>query len=129
MANGYYGENWESIEDMIKPLDSVLEKFSREKDIPLTKSDRSPGYRAFRWESDIGRLIEIFLESEEHLTWRMGVTAYEDRKDGRFWKTKTFYMPGPLSGIHDHLPQLLKECWETVSGWESDQLYNASSAS
>ncbi len=129
MANGYYGENWEKIEDMIKVVDPILEKFALEKGVVLTKSDRSPGYRAYRWKSDIGRLIEIFLESEEHLTWRMGVIAYEDRKEGRFWKNKTFYMPGPISGIHENLEHLLEECWLTVSSWKSEQLYNANPAS
>ena len=88
MADGYYGENWDAIEEMVKPLDPDLEKFAQIKQLSLTKSGKSPGYRAFRWETDIGRLIEIFVESEEHLTWRMGITAYEDRKEGRFWRTK-----------------------------------------
>ena len=65
--------------------------------IELAKNGNSPGYRRFRWSSDIGRLIEIVMDNYELRTWRVGVTAYEDRPEGRFWKTETLFMPGPMS--------------------------------
>jgi hypothetical protein len=129
MANGYYGDNWDEIEEMVKPLDEELERFASDKKLSFIKSERSPGYRAFRWETDIGRLIEIFLESEEHRTWRLGITAYEDRKDGRYWKTETIYMPGSISTLHKNLDDLLEASWMTVSNWKTEDLYNASRAS
>jgi hypothetical protein len=125
MANGYYGEDWDELESLIRPSDAILEKFALEKDILLEKNGKAPGYRGYRWETDIGRLLEIFIESYEYRTWRMGITAYEDRPEGRFWKTKTLFMPATISSLEPKLEGLLEEGWRTVTSWKSKDLYGA----
>ena len=128
MANGYYGEDWDELDALITPFDPLLEKFALAKGVQLTKNGKSPGYRAFRWETDIGRLIEIFIESYEYRTWRMGIIAYEDRAQRRFWKNETLFMPESIDKLEPDLEKLLEKGWETVSRWKSDDLSSANYA-
>jgi hypothetical protein len=131
MANGFHGtdKQWERIVKPLRELDPILEEFGLEKALELGKNVKNWPNREFRWKNDLERLIEIFLESEKHLSWTLWVCAYEDRyKDrtsNRHWRRRTLAKAVSIDFMLENLPNLLEEGWLDVTAWTSNDLESA----
>lgn len=127
MANGFYGtrDGWERITKPLYSLDSILEQFGRDKGLTLRRNTRNWPSREFRWTDTLNRLIQVFLESDKHLTWTFWICAYEDRSDQRYSRAETLAKAISLERLQDDLHDHLEEGWRKVISWESEDLYAA----
>jgi len=124
MPNGHYGDraSWERISRPLVALDVELEAFSVEAGLPLRRNTRNWPNREFRWSDSLNRFIQIFLESEEHMTWTLWICASEDRDDGRYWKQETLAKAAPIEQLKANLPELLEKARTKVCSWSSSDL-------
>jgi hypothetical protein len=127
MANGFYGssDDWDRISQPLLLIDPKLERFARDKGLELKRNTKNWPDREFRWRDGLGRLIQIFLESEEHLTWTMWICADEERSGKRYWRTKRLAKAVKIEKLDDALEELLNAGWEDVTNWVSGDLYSA----
>ena len=124
MPNGFHGsrESWDRIEAPLRSLDSTFETFAREHGLSVSRNGRGWPERSIRWGHPIDRLIQLFLESEEHLTWTLWVCASEDRASRRFWRHTSLRKAVPIDEIASDLVGLLSEAWQMAEAWSSDDL-------
>ena len=124
MANGFYGSKseWERITIPLERLDPELEKFARAKGLTLGKNTKNWPDREFRWEDTLRRLIQVYLEDQERLTWTMWICASEDRPSGRFWKQQTLIKAVTIEDLDSQLPDLLESAWLAVKQWNATDL-------
>jgi len=127
MANGFHGtaDSWERITKPLTLLDPELEAFGNGKGLALEKNTKNWPDREFRWADRLGRLIQIFLESERQLTWTLWVCAYEDRDNQRYWRTKTLKKAVSIEQLQRNLSGDLEDGWREVTSWKSEDLYSA----
>lgn len=127
MPNGFHGtkEEWERIIAPLEKLDPVLEAFGAARDLTLVKNARNWPNRAFRWDSPVNRLIEIYAEGEPHSTWTFWVCASEDRDAGRYWKKESLLRAADISTLTERLLELLEAGWLLVTSWGSTDLERA----
>jgi hypothetical protein len=124
MPNGHYGDraSWERISQPLLVLDDELEAFSAEAGLPLRRNTRNWPDREFRWSDSLNRLIQIYLESEEHLTWTIWICASEDRNGSRYWKQETLAKAVPIEQLKGNLPELLESARTKVCSWSPGDL-------
>ena len=124
MANGFFGSKseWERITIPLERLDPELEKFAIEHGLTLGKNTKNWPDREFRWEDTLRRLIQVYLEDQERLTWTMWICASEDRPSGRFWKQQTLIKAVPIEDLDSQLPDLLESAWLAVRQWTATDL-------
>lgn len=124
MPNGFHGsrEKWERLEAPLRSLDPTLEDFSGRHGMPLSRNSRGWPERSFRWGAPLSRLIQIYLEDEERLTWNLWLCASEDRPSGRYWKRAFLRSAVPLEEIGADLETLLGESLRTVESWSAEDL-------
>ena len=78
--------------------------------------------RSLRWDSNPERLIQVYLEDEEQLTWNLWLCAGEDRGGQRFWKNQMLCRNVPMSEIRPVIEQLLDEALTIVGSWQAEDL-------
>ena len=127
MANGFHGPKnaWERITTPLVSLDEELELFASHRGVTLGKNTKNWPNREFRWFDQMERLMEIFLEDERYLTWTLWICAYEDRTDGRYWRTKTLRKAASVKKLQETLRTDLEDGWQTVTRWRPEDLYPA----
>ena len=93
MANGYQGtkEGWQRIAEPLERLDKKLEQFASDKGLPFAVNTKNWPNREYRWLYKIDRLIEIFLESEESLTYTLWICAYDYENGARLRKREIIF--------------------------------------
>lgn len=124
MPNGFYGSrgSWERIESPLRPLDPILEAFARQHGMSLGRNHHDWPERSLRWGQPISRLIQIYLEDEDRLTWNVWLCASEDRSSGRYWRREFLCQAVPIEEISRNLPGLLRQAREIVEQWSAQDL-------
>ncbi len=119
MANGFYGDSdaWDRISLPLLLIDPKLERFAKAKGLELKRNAKNWPDREFRWRDDLDRLIQIFLESEENLTWTMWITASEDRSGKQYSRSKTLAKAVRIEQLEKQLDELLDHGWDEVTSW------------
>jgi hypothetical protein len=124
MPNGFHGtqEEWERIEAPLRALDHRLEEFAHAQGMRLARSERNWPSRSLHWGDDVQRMIQIYLENADELTWNLWVCASQDRDSRRYWKHSFVRRAVPLAEIDSNLPELLPASKRTVDAWEPQDL-------
>ena len=124
MPNGFHGsrEAWDRIEAPLRALDPTFEAFARKLGVPLGRNTRSWPERSVRWGSQLSRLIQLYLEDEDRLTWTLWVCASEDRSSARYWRREFLRKGVPIEDVAPQLASLLERAHELVTGWSSRDL-------
>ena len=124
MPNGFHGsrETWDRIEAPLRPLDPALEAFAHKLGVPLTRNSRNWPERSLRWGEPVSRLIQLYLEDEDRLTWTLWVCASEDRTSARYWRRESLRKDVPIEEISSHLASLLDQAHQLVTRWSSKDL-------
>lgn len=124
MPNGFHGspEEWERITAPLRPLDPVLSEFAARHGMALERGGRAWPSRSLRWGGSVDRLIQIFLEDEDALTWNLWICASQDRTAGRHWKQRYLRRGVPIDRIEEDLEALLEEARGVAEGWTGADL-------
>lgn len=124
MPNGFHGspESWDRIEGPLRALDPTLEAFAHEHGMSLGRNHHGWPERSLRWGRPVGRLIQIYLDDEERLTWNVWLCASEDRPSGRRWRREFLRKAVPIEEISGDLGTLLDEARRLVEGWSPRDL-------
>ena len=124
MPNGFHGPDdaWRRMEAPLLGLDPVLERFARDQGLAIRRNHHNWPERSLIWGEPIRRLIQIYLEDEETLTWNLWLCASEDRGSSRYWKNAFLLRAAPIEDLERTLPDLLEEARRRVDSWSSDQL-------
>ena len=124
MPNGFYGssEDWDRIEAPLRLLDPVLQDFASEHGMSLGSNHHNWPERSLQWGAPVSRLVQLYLEDENHVTWNLWLCASEDRHSGRYWRSEFLRKAVPIEEISGNLAALLEEARNTVESWSSQDL-------
>lgn len=124
MPNGFHGSRakWDRMEAPLRPLDPILVTFARRHEMSLGRNGHDWPERSLRWGGTPGRLIQVYLENEDELTWNLWLCAFEDRPSGRFWKSEFLRKAVPIGEIRDDFMGLLEEARRIVEAWSARDL-------
>jgi hypothetical protein len=125
MPNGFYGpkKDWERVEAPLLQIDAILASFAALHGLTGRANYHNWPERSLLWSSNgIRKLIQIYLEDENDLTFNLWISASEDRGRERFWKQQFFKNAAPFQEIEKDLPQLLSTAKETLDTWTSGDL-------
>ncbi len=124
MPNGHHGtdEEWKRLEGPLRDIDESIEAFAKRHGMAIGRNYHSWPERSLRWDSNPERLIQVYLEDEERLTWNLWLCASEDRGGQRFWKNQMLRRNVPMSEIRPVIGQLLDEALTIVGSWRAEDL-------
>ena len=124
MPNGYHGtkEEWRRLEAPLREIDAALELFAKRHNMALSRNYHSWPERSLCWGADPERLIQIYLEDEQRLTWNLWLCASEDRGGQRFWKQQSLRHDIQMADMRLAIGALLDESFLIVSAWRSEDL-------
>ena len=124
MPNGFHGtrEAWDRMEAPLRALDPVLEAWATRHGMSLSRNSHAWPERSLAWGAPVERLIQIYLEDQDRLTWNVWICAFEDRPSGRHWKREFLRSDEPIARIDTDLERLLGEAARIVDGWSTDDL-------
>jgi len=125
VPNGFTGsqEDWVCLEAPLQGIDEALSAFARSAGLTVTSNYHNWPSRSLQWSSHgLSRLIQIYLTKPETGTYDLWICASEDREHGRFWKQKHLRSAARLEDIKADLADLLREAYETVEAWKSNEL-------
>jgi hypothetical protein len=128
MANGFTGSaaEWARMEAPLRELDDTLAEFASQHRLSVTRGDKWPD-RSIRWHNDISRMIQIFLEDEDLLTFNLWLCAYQDRQGRRYWKQETSIRAQRVAQFKDGLSDLLADAYRKLQSWTVADLAFATS--
>jgi hypothetical protein len=124
MPNGHYGtdEEWKRLEGPLRDIDEPIEAFARRHGMAISRNYHNWPERSLRWDSNPERLIQVYLEDEERLTWNLWLCAGQDRGGQRFWKNQMLRRNVPMSEIRPVIERLLDEALTIVGSWQEEDL-------
>ena len=124
MPNGFHGthETWVRLEAPLRSLDPVLERFAQDYGLSIGRNYHNWPERSLTWGAPISRLIQVYLEDEEALTWNVWLCAAEDRGPARYWRQEFLKRAVSIEEIEHALSELLEEARLRVESWSSDEL-------
>ena len=127
MPNGFSGptEEWQRIESPLRTIDDLLQAFAARHRMMVTHNYHNWPERSLTWGSAPERFIQISLADEQDLLFTVGLGAWEDRSQGRFWKNRTLIASKSLDELRPQLLQLLETAKEEGDGWTSEDLVPA----
>jgi hypothetical protein len=127
MPNGHHGteEEWKRLEAPLREIDPAFEAFARRHKLSLGRNYHNWPERSLRWGSDLQRLIQIYLQDEQRLTWNFWLCASQDRGQQRFWKQQSLRRDTPMADITPLIESLLDEAFSRVSAWRPGDLERA----
>lgn len=130
MPNGFHGTKgeWKRLETPLLEITPSLEAFAGRHEMAATRNHHAWPERSLRWGTDPARLIQIYLEDEERLTWNLWLCASQDRGGRRFWKQAYLRRGVPMAELSPAIDGLLDEALRLVSSWRLEDLELASGA-
>ena len=125
MPNGFHGseEGWQRLAAPLEDLDGILSAYAAEHRMALSRNSRNWPDRSLTLTSDgVDRLVQIFLDDEDLVTWTFGIAASQDRDLRRYWKAESLVAAVPIAEIRARLRELLQEATARVDSWTADDL-------
>ena len=123
MANGgWYGsqDEWQRIERPLCEVDPILEKFSIETGIALTKNHKDWAERSLTWGDGVRCLIQLYLVDEKDLKFNLWICASQDREGNRYWMHDTLIKDKPVEEFENNLSDELKAGHLQLMKWSQD---------
>ena len=123
MANGGYfdKEQWQELEKPLLFVDPIIHEFAVTHGLEVIRNHKGWPERSIVWHNgDVRCLIQLYLASENLLTFNLWLCASQDRGSKRFWKQESPIKSRPIPEFSDQLPGLLQEGWEKLLRWSND---------
>ncbi len=122
--NGHSGSSaeWSRIERPLVEVDPVIAEFARRHGLSCSANGHEWPERSLVWGDAIRRLIQIYLESEAALTYRVWLCASQDRGRKRFWKQENLRVGLSPEQLKAELPALLGQAYAKVDAWQESSL-------
>lgn len=120
MANGAYfdEQKWQKLEKPLLAVDPVINEFSAANGLVVSENRKGWPERSIVWhENDVRCLIQLYLASEELVTYNLWLCASQDRGNARFWKQESPIKNQPVSEFSNRLAELLVEGREQLLSW------------
>ncbi len=125
MPNGFHGSKgeWERMENPLLSLDPTLERFASTHDMELRRNYHNDPERSLIWiELGVRRLIQIFLDDDQELTFTIWICASEDRGSQRYWKQQKLRQAIRAKDLSGELETFLIQGKEILDSWKSEEL-------
>ena len=124
MPNGYQGspKEWVRISSPLEKIDYILEEFANKYKLPLSVNTNNSPNRELKWTFQIERIIQIYLEDENELTWSLRICANQFRNSINMSKNKIILKGVSIEVLQNELSSALEEAYDTVINWNSDVL-------
>src|SRR5262249_37126784 len=124
MPNGHHGtdEEWRRLEAPLRQIDTALEAFAKRHKISIRRNYHNWPERSLRWGTDPERLIQIYLQDEQRLTWNLWLCVSQDRGRNGFWKRQFLRQDTSMEQMSPVMNSLLEEAFLTVSSWRPEDL-------
>ena len=123
MANGgYFNEQqWQRLEKPLLAVDSIINEFADSNGLVVSRNHKGWPERSMVWNNnDVRCLIQLYLASEDSLTYNLWLCASQDRGRKRYWKQENPIKNQPISEFSGQLPELLKKGREKLLSWSND---------
>jgi hypothetical protein len=130
VPNGFDGsrEGWERIAAPLREIDEVWDRFAHAHALHVTRDARSWPERSLRSAgatSEPQRLVQVYLRSEESLTYSLWVCAWSDRGGKHLVRKETLVDSVAWPEIRDHIDDLLERAFTLVTSWRLEDLEHA----
>jgi len=124
MPNGFHGkkEEWDRMEAPLLEIDGVLADFAEKHGCQYSRNFHNNPERSISWGKKIEKLIQIYLDDEDKLTFNLWIAATQDRWGKRYWKKEFLRKGVPISDIKQNLPALLHRSYEILESWKNKDL-------
>ncbi len=125
MANGFMGsrEAWDRLEAPLLLLDSMLQSAANRYGLQLRKNHKAPE-RSLLGASVIQYLFQIFPADEAAPRFNVWICAFQDRPDGRYWKTETVLRN---ADAHQITESVLEQSLKRLLSWNESDLVHTES--
>jgi len=118
--SGWHGtkEEWVQAEVPLLAIDADLQMFAQNYRFVITKNWKDWPERSLRKEeNNVQCLIQVYLDDLETLELNVGVSAWQDRDDSRYWKNKILRKEVTVAEVSSELLDVLEEAKKLLDGW------------
>lgn len=124
MPNGFHGtkNDWKQFESPLLELDNRIEAFAQTHQLSIIRNYHNWPGRMLTSGRSPNRSIQLYLQDQRLSTWRIGIVAYEDRRDGRYLKGKKVAVDVPEHQPQQKLEEFLEQAWAEVKTWSKRDL-------
>lgn len=122
--NGHSGSKaaWSRIERPLVDVDAIIGAFAKQHGLSCSANYHNWPERSLVWGNGVRRLIQVYLESEEQLTFRVWLCASQDRGRKRFWKQENLRVGLSPEQLKAELSTLLDQAYDRVNAWQESSL-------
>ena len=123
MANGGYftEQRWQKIESPLLGVDSIINEFAESNGLEVTRNHKGWPERSIVWNhNNVRCLIQLYLASEDSLSFNLWLCASQDRGRERFWKQENPIKNRTIPEFSEQLSVLLEEGREKLLKWSND---------
>lgn len=123
MANGGYfsQQQWQRMEMPLLAVDSIISEFAESNGLEVRRNHKNWPGRSMVWKNNNVRcLIQLYLASEDSLTFNLWLCASQDRGRERYWKQESPVKNRPIPEFSEKLSLLLEEGREKLLEWSND---------
>jgi len=113
---------WERIERPLVELDPAIGTFAKKHGLSCSANYHGWPERSLVWGAGVRRLIQIYLEDEARLTFRVWLCASQDRGLKRYWKRENLREGLDPEQLKAELLELLEMAYEKVNSWPQSSL-------
>ena len=123
MTNGGYfdAQQWQKLEKPLLVIDPIINKFAASNGLEVIRNQKGWPERSIEWNNnDVRCLIQLYMASEQSLTFNLWLCASQDRCKKRFWKQESPVKYQRISEFSGQLAKLLREGREKLLIWSKD---------
>jgi hypothetical protein len=113
---------WERLERSLVELDATIGAFAKKYGLSCSANYHGWPERSLVWGTEVRRLIQIYLEGEARLTFRVWLCASEDRGRKRYWKQENLREGLTAEQLKTELLDLLEIGYQKVNSWPRSSL-------
>lgn len=114
---------WVRIEAPLLEFDEFLKNFAKLHKMKLTKNYHEWPERSLEWnKNNIRRLIQLWIENDENISFNFWICASQDRLGKRYWKNKYLKEKASFFDIKSSIDELLKKGFEILESWDRNDL-------
>lgn len=123
MANGgcFNEQQWQKLEMPLLAVDSIISEFAEANGLEVTRNHKDWPERSIVWiNNNVRCLIQLYLASEDALTFNLWLCASQDRGMDRYWKQESPIKNRTIPEFSERLAFLLEDGREKLLDWSKD---------